>query len=400
MAHDVFISYSSKDKLTADAACAVLEAKGIRCFIAPRDILPGDDWGETIVDAIHKSRLLVLVFSANANLSQQIKREVERAVNAGLPIIPLRIENVMPAKALEYFLSTPHWLDAFTPPLAKHLAYLAEVVQHMLAGGPAPEAALMPRSASGLDRRAFLGAGAIGIALLGGLGYWVLQPSAPPSFVGRWTAEKMLLDPDTPNPFGSFAIAAFVRSAIERQGLNGNLVVADLGQYKFDWFGSDNGVVTADGSNLIFTSDFTHQQTALSLASYSVDQAASFATQMGGQVGDSAIGLTAPNMDAVLMGRPSQTSDGSLGPITGHWRSASAATGMLDKLTTSLDVTPEGRYAYRFDVAESGIWEATNGKWTRTAMGAAPVTGTYKFADNDHVTCVAATGETVWKRVS
>ena len=52
MAHDVFISYSSKDKLIADAACAILESKGIRCWIAPRDILPGADWGESIVDAL------------------------------------------------------------------------------------------------------------------------------------------------------------------------------------------------------------------------------------------------------------------------------------------------------------------------------------------------------------
>ena len=50
MAHDVFISYSTKDKPTADAACAALEAKGIRCWIAPRDILPGSDWGEAIID--------------------------------------------------------------------------------------------------------------------------------------------------------------------------------------------------------------------------------------------------------------------------------------------------------------------------------------------------------------
>ena len=59
MAHDVFISYSSKDKPTADAACAVLEAKGIRCWIAPRDITPGADWGEAIVDGINGARTIL-----------------------------------------------------------------------------------------------------------------------------------------------------------------------------------------------------------------------------------------------------------------------------------------------------------------------------------------------------
>ncbi len=36
MSFDVFISYSSIDKTTADAACNALESAGIRCWIAPR----------------------------------------------------------------------------------------------------------------------------------------------------------------------------------------------------------------------------------------------------------------------------------------------------------------------------------------------------------------------------
>jgi hypothetical protein len=52
MAYDVFISHSSKDKVMADAICAGLEARGVRCWIAPRDILPGIEWTKSIVDAI------------------------------------------------------------------------------------------------------------------------------------------------------------------------------------------------------------------------------------------------------------------------------------------------------------------------------------------------------------
>ena len=68
---------------------------------------------------------MVLVLSSSANASPQIVREVERAVSKGIPIIPLRIEEVKPTASLEYFLSTPHWLDAFNPPLERHLRYLA-----------------------------------------------------------------------------------------------------------------------------------------------------------------------------------------------------------------------------------------------------------------------------------
>ncbi|MCA1816595.1 MAG: TIR domain-containing protein [Acidobacteria bacterium] len=132
MAHDVFISYSTKDKAAADAACAALEAEGLRCWIAPRDITPGTDWGDAIVRAISASRVMVLIFSDHANRSQQIKREVNQAIDKELAIIPLRIENVLPSGSLEYYLDTTHWLDALTLPLEYHLSRLAETVELLL----------------------------------------------------------------------------------------------------------------------------------------------------------------------------------------------------------------------------------------------------------------------------
>lgn len=138
LAHDVFICHSSSDKAAADAACAVLESHGLRCWIAPRDILPGIDYPEAILEAIAEVKIFLLVFSARANASNQVKREVERAVHRGIPIIPFRIEDVLPTKALEYFISSPHWLDAFSPPLQRHLEHLVEVIQSLLRGETAP----------------------------------------------------------------------------------------------------------------------------------------------------------------------------------------------------------------------------------------------------------------------
>ena len=131
-AHDVFISHSSRDKLTADKICSFLEAKGIRCFITPRDILPGSNWGESIIDALNGSRVLLLVLSSHSNTSEHIKREVERAVSGGKVIIPFRTEDVMPSKSLEFFISTQHWLDAYTPPLERHLQHLASTLKILL----------------------------------------------------------------------------------------------------------------------------------------------------------------------------------------------------------------------------------------------------------------------------
>jgi hypothetical protein len=132
MAHDVFISHSSKDKTVADATCAWLERKGLRCWITPRDVKPGADWSDSIMKAIRGSRVMILIFSRHANVSPHIKREVERAVNAGVAIIPMRIEDVLPEAGLEYFLGTPHWFDAFNGALENHLDALANAVKEIL----------------------------------------------------------------------------------------------------------------------------------------------------------------------------------------------------------------------------------------------------------------------------
>src|SRR6201986_4062422 len=147
--HEVFVCYSARDRPIANAVVAVLEAEGVRGWIAPRDILPGADWGESIIDAINEARGMVLIFSSNANdAQQQIKREVERAVNKSIPVIPFRIENVMPTKSLEYFLSTPHWLDAFTPPLDEHIRQLADSIKRLL-GKPRGERPPLTSAAGG-----------------------------------------------------------------------------------------------------------------------------------------------------------------------------------------------------------------------------------------------------------
>ena len=136
MAHDVFVSYANEDKATTDALVATLEQHQIRCWIAPRDVPPGADWAEEIIGAIGGSRVMVLVFSASANDSPQVMREVERAVNKGVTIVPFRIEDVTPSRSIEFFISGTHWLDALTPPLQQHLDRLAETVQSLLGREP------------------------------------------------------------------------------------------------------------------------------------------------------------------------------------------------------------------------------------------------------------------------
>ena len=132
MAHIVFISYSNKDKNVADTVCSTLEGNGIRCWIAPRDITPGAPFAEAIIDGIKGSKIFVLIFSSNSNQSNQVIKEVDRAVHHGLAIIPLRLEDVSMSKQLEYYVSDVHWLDAITPPIELHINKLCKVIKDLL----------------------------------------------------------------------------------------------------------------------------------------------------------------------------------------------------------------------------------------------------------------------------
>ena len=186
MSHDVFICHSSKDRSIANAICSTLEQQRIRCWVAPRDVVPGSDYAKSIVEAISGSKLTVLVFSDESNHSTHVRREIERSVSHGIPILPFRVEDVVPSPSLEYFISDAHWLDAVTPPLEQHLRHLAGTVQVLLdrertsqatgaplpapvAGPPAPaleppRVELTPHEPSeGRGRRAWIWAGAAGV---------------------------------------------------------------------------------------------------------------------------------------------------------------------------------------------------------------------------------------------
>ena len=144
MAHDVFLSYSMGQG-GRHAVCHALERNRIRVWMAPRDVMAGVGRAQSIIGAMNGARVMVLVFSGNANGSPQIEREVERAVHKGIPVVPVRIEDVAPSEALEFFISAPHWLDAFPPPFEQHLEKLAEAVKRLLESGFVRGAALDPR---------------------------------------------------------------------------------------------------------------------------------------------------------------------------------------------------------------------------------------------------------------
>ena len=131
MRHDAFISHASTDLASADVICSALEAAGIGCWIAPRNVPPGSDYAATIVEAVAASRLMVVVSSSASNRSPHVSRELERAVSRGIALLPVRIEAVELSSSMEYFLASAEWLDA-TPELSAHLDDVVRSVQRML----------------------------------------------------------------------------------------------------------------------------------------------------------------------------------------------------------------------------------------------------------------------------
>ena len=136
MAHEVFISYSTKDKAVADAVCARLEQDNCRCWYAPRDILPGADWAGSIIEAIEQSKVMVLIFTDFANESRQVLREINNAVRCGVVIVPFRLTKASPSGSMRYYLSTVHWLDALDGELEENIRRLSELVRTVLTGKP------------------------------------------------------------------------------------------------------------------------------------------------------------------------------------------------------------------------------------------------------------------------
>ncbi len=128
MSHDVFISYSSKNKNVADAIVADFEQNGIRCWYAPRDIRPGEEWVTAITKALEVSKALVLIYTDESNNSRQVMNEIAVAFNAGITIVPFKLSNEQMSRELEYYLTRVHWLDAVSKPLRENIVSLREYI--------------------------------------------------------------------------------------------------------------------------------------------------------------------------------------------------------------------------------------------------------------------------------
>ena len=110
---DIFISFPGKDRKVATTLCSALESRGFTCWISARDINPGENFQVAIVRAIRKAKVMLLVFTANSNQSEEMSKELALASQQKLAVIPLRVEDVTPNDAFAYEFATRQWIDFF-----------------------------------------------------------------------------------------------------------------------------------------------------------------------------------------------------------------------------------------------------------------------------------------------
>ncbi len=184
----LFISYASTDQAVAMEVCALLEAQGVACWIAPRDVSPGAVWDEAILDAIGASGAFLLVLTAGANESPYVKNELNHAFAAKKPIFTFRVEDVQPSKSLSFYLARHHWTDGFTGPLPETVPQVAAAVTALLGAQPGVAAVAPPRTSRPAPKPRTrrlplvpLAAGLLAGILVAAPAVWTLKPAPEPS---------------------------------------------------------------------------------------------------------------------------------------------------------------------------------------------------------------------------
>jgi adenylate cyclase len=168
----VFVSYASQDAEIANTVCRELESRDIRCWIAPRDVVPGALYADAIVRAINESKVLLIVLSQSAVASSHVGKEIERAASKHKQIIALRIDAAPLSPALEYFLSESQWIDVPALGMPAALSKLANAIEQ----GPHPPSPPNPvgdrvvKATSRAGARRVVGTTAIVIAIAVGIG--------------------------------------------------------------------------------------------------------------------------------------------------------------------------------------------------------------------------------------
>jgi len=412
MEFDVFISHSSKDKTMADAVCAKLEQAGVRCWIAPRDITPGMTWSGEIMKAIDKCKVMVLVFSSNANESVQIIREVESAVHRSKPILPLRIENIQPSDSMAFFMNSVHWLDAISEPHERYLDQLVQAVSSLLGNATAPGSISPKQVKSAFDWKPICYA-VPGVVALVVLLVFFLKPnpkpivaaaagsgpiaSATPAATSVAPAAATAVPAGAISPAPANAAPSISAGAVD-SAMTGTwhlkthlfdydgtaiLTYALDGTYEMETVLSDSGTYRSGAGQWTTTSNgsgFVRQGTYLYAGSHWI--------KVTGPLG---IALYSPET-------PQAPLDPANPVMLGTWDSTvHPPNGPPWKMT--LTNRTDGTYTFGIDIVDEGSFTSANGRLTmRSRTSGATIQGTYRALSQDSMEFTGPLGSATWSR--
>lgn len=198
MVSPVFISHSSKDAARVRKLVEALEARGLICWLSERDIQAGDNYGDSIVDAIERAGAMVLVFSTNANNSDEIKKEIALASQRRITVVPVRIEDSQPSKAFRYELATRNWIDLFPlwdEGVSKVAERLAAILDAQIAAPPPTRAP--PGRSGGIRLYALLG---LALILMAVGAWYATRVAAPPKLAVETPLHEASTSSDAQRP--------------------------------------------------------------------------------------------------------------------------------------------------------------------------------------------------------
>jgi hypothetical protein len=196
--HDLFVSYATSDaREIAENVVIDLERRGLRCWIAPRNIPAGSrSWAAEIVRSIRESDNFLLLLSQAANASEEIEKELSEAARHRKTVFVIRVADIEPSDGLGYHLNRVQWRDLFRNredvlnEIAGRVLALREI-RAQQAGQPAvavefaksrePAAVAPAPSSKRAPPWGIIAAGLAGLLALGAGAMLALRPVAPPS---------------------------------------------------------------------------------------------------------------------------------------------------------------------------------------------------------------------------
>lgn len=126
--YDIFISYSFKDEQRALELVKEIEKAVRPCWISCRNILVSGSFAASISQAIHNTKIVIVLLSESSNKSKHVPREISLAVKNDISILPVSLEPVSLSEGMDYWLAAVERLG----PIDDEKALTEKVVEWLL----------------------------------------------------------------------------------------------------------------------------------------------------------------------------------------------------------------------------------------------------------------------------